>query len=75
MADRIADAGESLNQYIENSGSGVQQFSQQTLPELGSLVTELRQLASTLQDFSEKLEDDPRALIFGYEVESRGPGE
>lgn len=75
MADRIADAGDSLNRYIENSGSGVEQFSQQTLPELGSLVTELRQLASTLQDFSEKLEDDPRALIFGYEVQPLGPGE
>ena len=75
MAEQIADASESLNRYIDNSGAGVEQFSQQTLPALGSLVTELRQLASTLQDFSEKLEDDPRALIFGYELQQPGPGE
>lgn len=75
MAEQIADAGESLNRYIDNSGAGVAQFSQQTLPALGSLVTELRQLASTLQDFSENLEDDPRALIFGYELQQPGPGE
>ncbi len=75
MADSIAEAGDSLDQYIDRSGSGVQQFSQQTLPELGSLVTELRQLANTLKNVSEKLEDDPTALLYGNKSQPLGPGE
>ena len=75
MADSIAAAGDSLDQYIDRSGSGVQQFSQQTLPELGSLVTELRQLANTLKNVSEKLEDDPTALLYGNTSQPLGPGE
>jgi phospholipid/cholesterol/gamma-HCH transport system substrate-binding protein len=75
MADSIASAGDSLDEYIDRSGSGVQQFSQQTLPELGSLVTELRQLANTLKNVSEKLEDDPTALLYGNTSQPLGPGE
>lgn len=75
MADRIAGTSESLDRYIEASGSGVQQFSRQTLPEFGSLVAELRRLANTLQNVGEKLEDDPRALLYGNELQQPGPGE
>lgn len=75
MADRIAGTSESLGRYIEASGSGVQQFSRQTLPEFGSLVAELRRLANTLQNVGEKLEDDPRALLYGNELQQPGPGE
>jgi len=75
MADNIAEAGDSLDRYIDSSGSGVQQFSQQTLPEFGSLIMELRQLANTLQNIGEKLEDDPTALLFGNQLQPPGPGE
>jgi len=75
MSAQIAMAGSSLNRYIDRSGSGVQQFSQQTLPEFGSLVSELRKLANTLQQVGEKLEDDPRAILFGSELQQPGPGE
>lgn len=75
MADRLTDAGDSLGRYVENSGSGVQQFSQQTLPEFGALISELRQLANTLKNVGEKLEDDPRALLYGNELQQPGPGE
>ena len=75
MAEQVTVAGSSLNRYIDKSGSGVQQFSQQTLPEFGSLVRELRKLANTLQQVGEKLEDDPRAILFGSELQQPGPGE
>jgi phospholipid/cholesterol/gamma-HCH transport system substrate-binding protein len=75
MAGRVADVGDSLDRYIDKSGSGVQQFSQQTLPEFGALIRELRQLANTLQHVGKKLEDDPRALIYGDELQQPGPGE
>jgi phospholipid/cholesterol/gamma-HCH transport system substrate-binding protein len=75
MADKVAIASENLNRYVVSSGSGVQQFSRQTLPELGTLVGELRTLTDTLRGVSEKLEDDPRALLYGRELEVPGPGE
>lgn len=75
MAERVAAASENLNRYVESSGGGVQQFSRQTLPELGTLVGELRTLTDTLKGVGEKLEDDPRALLYGRELEMPGPGE
>ena len=75
MAEKVAAASESLDRYVVGSGSGVQQFSRQTLPEMGALVGELRTLADSLQGISERLEEDPRALIYGRELEAPGPGE
>ncbi len=75
MGDKVAAVSESLNHYVDSSGSGVQQFSRQTLPELGTLVGELRTLTDSLKGVSEKLEDDPRALLYGREIEMPGPGE
>lgn len=75
MADNVALASESLNRYVVGSGGGVEQFSRQTLPELGSLVGELRTLTDTLKGVSEKLEEDPRALLYGRQIEAPGPGE
>jgi hypothetical protein len=53
----------------------VQQFSQQTLPELGALISELRRLADTMQAVGRKLKNDPRVLLYGRELEMPGPGE
>lgn len=75
MADRVAAASESLNRYVVGSGSGVEQFSRQTLPEVGTLVGELRTLADTLKGVSEQIENDPRALLYGRGLEAPGPGE
>jgi phospholipid/cholesterol/gamma-HCH transport system substrate-binding protein len=75
MADRVGEASEHLDQYVEGSGTGVQQFSRQTLPEIGVLISELRILADSLKGVSEKLEDDPRALLYGSSLEAPGPGE
>jgi phospholipid/cholesterol/gamma-HCH transport system substrate-binding protein len=75
MAERVAVASESINTYVVNSGAGVQQFSQQTLPELGALISELRRLADTMQAVGRKLKNDPRVLLYGRELEMPGPGE
>jgi phospholipid/cholesterol/gamma-HCH transport system substrate-binding protein len=75
MANRVAAASDSLERYVAGSGSGVQQFSQQTLPELGSLVSELRVLADSLRAVSEKLAEDPRVLLYGNQLDAPGPGE
>lgn len=75
MALSVGGAGERINAYIENTGVGLQQFSQQTLPELGALISELRRLADTLQGIAARMEEDPRVLLYGRELELPGPGE
>jgi phospholipid/cholesterol/gamma-HCH transport system substrate-binding protein len=75
MADKVSALSDSLNAYMGGQGSGVQQFSRQTLPELGALITELRALAESLRTVSGKLEDDPRVLLYGNQLEKPGPGE
>jgi phospholipid/cholesterol/gamma-HCH transport system substrate-binding protein len=75
MAQRITVASDGITRYVENSGAGLQQFSQQTLPEIGALVSEFRQLADTLQAIGQKLEEDPRVLLYGRELAIPGPGE
>lgn len=75
MAKKIASVSETLERYINKNGSGVEQFSQQTLPELGVLIGELRRLADTMQGLGQRLEDDPRVLLYGRDLEAPGPGE
>lgn len=75
MAATVSITGENINRYVTNSGAGVQQFSRQTLPELGVLISELRRLADTLQGIGQNLEDDPRVLLYGRDLEMPGPGE
>lgn len=75
MATKIAAVSEKLDINIDNNESGVRQFSQQTLPEFGALISELRRLARTMQDLGQKLEEDPRVLLYGRDLEVPGPGE
>jgi phospholipid/cholesterol/gamma-HCH transport system substrate-binding protein len=75
MAATVSIAGANINRYVANSGAGVQQFSRQTLPELGALISELRRLADTLQGIGQNFEDDPRVLLYGRDLELPGPGE
>ena len=75
MAVTLSKTGDNINRYVTDSGAGVQQFSQQTLPELGALISELRRLADTLRGIGQNLEDDPRVLIYGRDLEMPGPGE
>ena len=75
MAATVTKTGENINRYVANSGTGVEQFSQQTLPELGVLISELRRLADTLQAIGQNLEDDPRVLLYGPDLQTPGPGE
>ncbi|MGB5338065.1 MAG: MlaD family protein [Gammaproteobacteria bacterium] len=75
MAGKISATTEVITEYVHGSGTGIQDFTQQTLPELGALVSELRELTQSLNGISRKLEEDPRILLFGHELVAPGPGE
>lgn len=75
MAVKVTAVSDGLSTYVGSSGPGVQQFTRRTLPELGALITELQALAESLRAVSAKLEEDPRVLLYGNQLETPGPGE
>ena len=71
----LAQAGKTVGTVVNEARPELQQFTRRTLPEAGLLVTELRQLTSTLSRVARELEREPSSLVFGRKAPSRGPGE
>jgi phospholipid/cholesterol/gamma-HCH transport system substrate-binding protein len=75
MIRDIARTSASIQSAFDGNRADLDQFTRQTLPETGALVSELRQLTATLQRLAQELESDPSALLFGRAHPTRGPGE
>lgn len=75
LTEELAHTGRAASSVMNEIRPELQQFSRQTLPETGLLVTELRQLASTLTRVARDLEREPNSLVFGRTGPPRGPGE
>ncbi|MDH3647672.1 MAG: MCE family protein [Gammaproteobacteria bacterium] len=82
MAETLAEtgtvlqgAGEDLQHTISVSGQDLRAFTGDTLPEAGTLVSELRLTARNLRRMSESLQGDPSMLLFGPPKPPPGPGE
>lgn len=75
LTEELAQTGKTIGAVVNETKPELQQFSRQTLPETGVLVTELRQLASTLTRVARDLEREPNSLVFGRSAPPRGPGE
>ncbi|MEQ1793433.1 MAG: MlaD family protein, partial [Nitrospira sp.] len=75
LTDELAKTSKTVGAVVNDTRPELEQFSRQTLPETGLMVTELRQLASTLTRVARDLEREPNALVFGKKVAPRGPGE
>lgn len=75
MARSIADASADVNAIVENSQQQIGRFTGQTLPEIGLLISELRQLTTDLQQVARQIEREPNSLLFGRQGPRPGPGE
>jgi phospholipid/cholesterol/gamma-HCH transport system substrate-binding protein len=75
LTEELAQASKAVGAVVNETRPELQQFSRQTLPETGLLVTELRQLASTLTRVARDLEREPNSFVFGRTAPPRGPGE
>lgn len=75
LTDDLVQTGKSVETVVSETKPGVEQFSRQTLPEIGMLVGELRQLTATLQRVAHEIEREPGAVVFGRAPQPRGPGE
>ena len=75
LTEELAQTSRAVGAVVNETRPEVEQFSRQTLPQTGLLVTELRQLAGTLARVARDLEREPNALVFGRTAPPRGPGE
>ncbi len=64
-----------LDELIVTSQRDLSRFSQDTLPQVGPLLTELRQLSENLRRLTRDLEREPNSLLFGRPASQPGPGE
>jgi len=75
MSNEVASAGASAAQTLDSTRGDVRQFTTQTLPDVNSLVTELREMTGSLKRVADELDRNPSVLMFGKPAPKRGPGE
>lgn len=79
LAQRIqhsADSFDRMSNELSHAGANASgAFTDETLPEVRQLVTELRDLTAVLQRVSGELEQNPGVLLYGKPTAKRGPGE
>jgi phospholipid/cholesterol/gamma-HCH transport system substrate-binding protein len=75
LADDITLATRDVRTQLEAGGDSLQTLGGRTLPEVDSLLAEMRQLTSSFQRLSDRLEEDPRAILYGPQLDPLGPGE
>ncbi|CAK0745087.1 phospholipid/cholesterol/gamma-HCH transport system substrate-binding protein [Gammaproteobacteria bacterium] len=74
-AHNLARAGDGASSAVQDGRRSLTRFSQETLPEVTALATELRDLVAALKRFTEQLQRDPNSLVFGRRDRRLGPGE
>ncbi len=75
LAGDIGLASEGVQAQLKAGSDSLQVLSGRTLPEVDALLVEMRQLTAGFQRLSDRLEEDPRALLFGPRLDEPGPGE
>jgi phospholipid/cholesterol/gamma-HCH transport system substrate-binding protein len=75
MAKEMSLATVDARKTFAEVGSGVHQFTGETLPETERLLTELNVLVVSLRRLSEQTERNPSSLLRGRQPVLLGPGE
>jgi len=73
---RSADTFDNMSNDLARAGRDASnKFTHETLPEIHQLVSELRDVTTSLQRFGYQLEQNPSVLLYGKPSTRRGPGE
>jgi phospholipid/cholesterol/gamma-HCH transport system substrate-binding protein len=75
MAQEITQTSRTANTVLASNQQPIEQFTHQTLSQVSLLVSELRQLAISLQRLAQQVEQEPDSLLFGRRPSLPGPGE
>jgi phospholipid/cholesterol/gamma-HCH transport system substrate-binding protein len=74
--ERSADVFDNMSNELARAGTSAStKFTNETLPEVHRLVTDLRDVADSLRRVGDQLEQNPSILLYGKPSEKRGPGE
>jgi len=76
-ADRLAknlnDTGRQLQQMIQENRPGIRNFTQETLTQVGDLVSDLQRFVAGVSRLASEIERDPARLLFGERREGYRP--
>ena len=73
---RSADVFDNMSNELARAGTSAStKFTNETLPEVHRLVTDLRDVTDSLRRVGDQLEQNPSILLYGKPSEKRGPGE
>lgn len=75
LAEDIALTTRDVQSQLQMGSDSLQVLGGSTLPEVDALLAEMRQLTAGFQRLSDRLEEDPRVLLFGPRLDAPGPGE
>ena len=75
LAEDMSLASQDAQTLLRTGDDRLQTLGGHTLPELDALLVEMRQLTAGFQRLGNRLEEDPRALLFGPRLDTPGPGE
>jgi phospholipid/cholesterol/gamma-HCH transport system substrate-binding protein len=64
-----------LDTFIAGAQQDLGRFGNSALPQVGSLLTEMRELTGGLRRLTRDLERNPNSLLFGHPKKPPGPGE
>ena len=75
VTEKLARTGQVVETVVQDSRPDIERFTQETLGETGLLISELRDLTSTLERVVQQIEQHPDSLVFGRVTPPKGPGE
>jgi phospholipid/cholesterol/gamma-HCH transport system substrate-binding protein len=75
MSRQLDTTAAGANLAVTGVGTDVQRFTNETMPQLENLMSELSVLSASLRRLSEQTERNPQSLIFGRAPANKGPGE
>lgn len=75
LADDLGRTGDSMDALASRGEATLIEFNQTLIPELGTLMYEVRRLAQDMERTLEGFSDEPQMLLYGRQPIAPGPGE
>ncbi len=75
MSNDVAQAGKNVSSTMKSARYSIDKFNQQAIPPAVNLINRLNQIATTMEQITQDMEQNPAILIRGKQASPTGPGE
>lgn len=75
MSNDVANAGRNVTTVMKAARFTIDKFNQQAIPPAVDLINRLNQIAATMEDIAQDIEQNPAIVIRGKKPDPAGPGE